>query len=183
MAFDDYERWNIADGMAADAGETVAADGHVVIHDDSAGKSGMVLNDDSIAKHGSIGHGDAIAQLAAFADVAAGHQKIVIANGRAGRTGIYGCAFTNNVVVANVNRGTRWRSMRRFANDGSRKNMIGNAERCLACHGDMIFQPAAVADANLRANDAEGADLHARSDFGMRIDGRQLGKLTIHKLS
>ena len=60
--------------------------------------------------------------------------------------------------------------LRLAADDHAGPNMVVLADRDVAHERDVVFQPSAAADAHVGADDAEGADLDVRVDFGARMN-------------
>ena len=80
MAFDEHERRHVVQHAAAAADEAVAADRGVVVHGHGAGERGMIVDVDVPAQQRAVGDDDVVAQPAIVGHVAAGHEKVVVAD-------------------------------------------------------------------------------------------------------
>ena len=146
------------------------------------GKRSVIVNVNVSGQERVVGDNDVVAQLAVVGHVAAGHEKIMVADsGKAVlffRGPVDGNALADDVMIADDHFGVAASiaDVLRFAADHSAGiNVIVTADGHMAHQGDAVFQFGSAADANVRPHNAVGADFHFVVDLGPGVDRRVFG--------
>ncbi len=149
------------------------------MHDDASGDSGVVMNVDVSAEERGIGHDHSAADLAIVGDMATRHDEGVAAESRDAsllfRAAIDRDAFANHVLISEDDLGVTAaiaNVLRLAPNNRAGENTVVLADRDMSDDGHAIDQLSAAADANVRSDDAERADMDAVVQLGTRIDDR-----------
>ena len=133
----------------------------------------MIVNVHMAAKQCCVGHDDVIAELAIVSNMAAGHEKIGVADGRGSvlffASPVDRHAFAENVSVADDHSriGAAVADILRLGADHhAGEKMVVLTQGNAAHERDAVFELCAVADFDIGANHAEWTNVHIVADFG-----------------
>ena len=163
------------DRTASDHGE--AADAHELVYPAERGDIGLIGDLDVAGELTGVGNGDAAADAPVVADVAVGHEQIVVTDARdaffLGAGAVDGDEFTKTVAGADLK--TRRLAaigtvLGREAERDMRGEDIAGAQRQWAFEHGMRADHAVVADPHMGADNGVGADLDALAESGLGID-------------
>ncbi len=189
MSLDQHERRHVVQHSAQAADEAVAADRGVMVHGHGAGERGMIVDVHVPAQQRAVGDHDVVAQFAVVGHVAAGHEEVVVPDGGDAvfffAAAIDRHAFADQVVIADrdLRVGAAVADVLRFAaDDHAGINVVVLADGDVAHERDVVLQPRAAADPDIRPDDAERPDFDIGVDFGSRMDRDVFGNEPCHRL-
>ena len=155
------------------------ANAHELAYRDVAAEHDLVADRDVTAKHRVVGEDDVVADLAVVADMGADHQKAIIADFSQPvivlGAGVHRHVFADVAFGANCQAGRAAaiaERLRRRTKRRERMNDRARADAGVTGDVDMGNQPAVVADRNVGADRAIGADLRALPDDGAALNPR-----------
>ena len=173
------------------AEERAAADARELNDRRAAAKNHVITDRHMPAEHDVIGEHDVVADVAVVADVGIGEEGAIIADRglkaavRSAR--VHGHAFADHAVGADGERigfAFVFQILRRMTDGGEGIDLCARADIGVACHGDVRDQFDMIAELDLGAHHAIGADLHAVAEFGAGFDDcRGMDGLVSHACS
>ena len=190
VTLDEHVGGHVVQHAAQPAHEAVAADRRVVMHRHGARERSVIVHVHVSAEHRAIGHDDVIAKLAVVRDVAAGHDEVVIADGR-NTLFLFGAAvdrraLANHVVVADDDlrvAAAVAEVLRIAADHHAWIDVVVLTDGDVPHQGDAVFEPGTASNAHVGADDAEGADLDVVVDFSFRVNRHVFGDVPSHDWS
>lgn len=174
IAVDNHEGRHVLDNLGAAANNRMLADAAELVDRTHAGNDGMIFNDDVAGDANGVGKDDVAAELAVVGDVGVAEQQIMRAD--AGGQAFVGAAvdggvFAKNVVVADFEVSgiaEVFEILGLAADDGEGEKLVAAADLGMTFENDVGVQDAIVAEFNMVANDAIGANADILSQGGER---------------
>lgn len=171
MAFDDGEGRDVLRDACNAADEGVFSDADELVDGGASGEDGVVADFDMTCDGGEAGEDDVVADDAVVADVGVDEEEVVAADdGFVSRAGgaVDVAVFAEGVVVSDDEPGgfsAVFEVLGAEADDGEGVEDVAFAEGGGAFQYDMAVEDASRAEGDVRADDAEGADLDVVCQF------------------
>ncbi len=173
IAIHDHEGRDVLDDFGTASNDRVGSDAAELVHGGQTGDDDVVLDDDVAGEADGIGEDDVIAELAIVGDVRIAEQQVVGADARGQfleGAAMDGGVFAEDVVIADFQIGGLGDvfEVLGFSSDGGEgEKLVAAADFRVSFDDDVRVEHAIIAQLDVRANHAEGADADIFPDPGV----------------